>query len=370
MKHIATVLAGACAFICTTASAENLIHIANNGVDSGACGAATEPCRSISQGIANALPGDTLLVRPGKYGDNDGSGFIDRLGEESGGSLPGSTAGVHVSKALTIVSTEGAEATIIDMGNVTAAVVEIVASGVKFGEPGGGFTLTGAQSMGLATGNVTDVVISGNTATRLPFAGFYLPSSGVVEARGNKSIDNAGVGILAMTYSGSGYVVATNNFVTGNHDGIVVGSIASHRIVGNRILGNNAGLQVNYGTSRITGNYVSGNRVGASINGFSNDVTLPRGPQLTRNHFVGNRANGVDVFSGPPGILPVLRENNIFGNGNCGVTHLSETLQLDARNNFWGAATGPSFNEPADPTCGVYQPVRSTPFATSEFAIR
>ena len=100
-----------------------------------------------------------------------------------------------------------------------------------------------------------------------------------------------------------------------------------------------------------------------------------KGPLLIRNNFVGNRANGVDLFPGPAGVITRLRENNIFGNGNCGTTNQSNIggsvgATLDARNNYWGAATGPSFNDPADPACQGLHPTLSEPFASSEFEVR
>ncbi|HWQ69060.1 MAG TPA: hypothetical protein VN494_03740 [Patescibacteria group bacterium] len=41
------------------------LYVANNGMDSGTCGAQAEPCRSITQTITNASDGDTVIVGPG-----------------------------------------------------------------------------------------------------------------------------------------------------------------------------------------------------------------------------------------------------------------------------------------------------------------
>ena len=73
--------------------------------------------------------------------------------------------------------------------------------------------------------------------------------------------------------------------------------------------------------------------------------------------------------------MVALRENNFFGNGNCGVTNQtniggSTPVPVDARRNYWGAATGPSFNDPADPACQGAQPVLFAPYSASEFDIR
>src|SRR5687768_6570851 len=150
MRHAILVLASACALTCAAAAAHaaEIVHVANNGVDTPTCGAAADPCRSISQGITNADAGDTLVVRPGRYGDLDGDGQGASPGEENGGSVAGSLGGVYVNKPLTIISAAGAGATLIDMGNATSATVQIAVDGVKFGERGAGFTVTGAQNYG------------------------------------------------------------------------------------------------------------------------------------------------------------------------------------------------------------------------------
>jgi len=59
------------------------LNVANNGVDSDICGAASAPCRSISQAIANAADGDTVVVGPGRYGDLNGDGRLGGPGEEA-----------------------------------------------------------------------------------------------------------------------------------------------------------------------------------------------------------------------------------------------------------------------------------------------
>src|SRR3989304_4802764 len=86
-----------------TAEAATL-HVRNNGQDSGTCGAAASPCRSISQAIANAVAGDTLMVGPGRYGDLDGDGNFTSPGEEAAEDGSGCFCMIKVDKALTIGS--------------------------------------------------------------------------------------------------------------------------------------------------------------------------------------------------------------------------------------------------------------------------
>src|SRR5262249_19176887 len=57
--------------------------VANNGVDSPTCGTSrTNPCRSISQALANAGDGDTISVGAGRYGDLNGDGAFTLPGAE------------------------------------------------------------------------------------------------------------------------------------------------------------------------------------------------------------------------------------------------------------------------------------------------
>ena len=42
------------------------LAVANHGVDGPTCGAKASPCRSISNAIANASPGDKIVVGPGR----------------------------------------------------------------------------------------------------------------------------------------------------------------------------------------------------------------------------------------------------------------------------------------------------------------
>jgi hypothetical protein len=279
---------------------------------------------------------------------------------------------VRIDKRLSIISAAGAGATIIDMGDTAAAVVEIAVSGVTFGARNAGFTVTGGQTYGVFTANLlTRLKIEGNIASKIPFAGFLINSSGLVELRENAAFGNQ-VGFW-VTGSGPGaHGVISNNIAVGNNSGIVVaGATAAHEVSRNQLTGNEFGLNINYGPARISQNYVSGNRTGVMVNGFS-DEPMQGGPLLVRNYLVGNEANGVDVYPGPAGITVRLRENNIFGNGNCGTTNQTGPTgeTLDARNNFWGAAAGPSFNDPADEACPGLKPTLTAPFSTREFDIR
>jgi parallel beta-helix repeat protein len=369
MKHILGALAGACllgpcAFATTPTG--NTLYVANNGLDTPVCGSPTDPCRSISQGIVNAAAGDTLVVRPGKYGEN-GSGSVDQAGEEFGSTIPGSVAGVYVNKPLTIISSAGAEATLIDVVGTSSVAVQIAADGVTFGARGAGFTITGAQDNGLEAIFVNDVTIAGNIASKNRSYGFAVLSSGVVEVRANSAFGN-GSGFVAFQSPPGAYVRLVNNISIGNTYGMTSrGPASPHQIIGNELTGNDIGLDAAFGPLRIAQNNITGNTRGLEF--LNSGMPTPSPPLVVHNNVFGNKAYGVEIFEVAPGGLPKLRENNIFGNGLCG-THNRANEALDARHNFWGAAAGPSDSDPADNACAELVPTLTTPFATSEFAVR
>src|SRR4051812_32658563 len=100
-------------------AASPLVYVANNGIDAHGCGARAEPCRSITQAMANAANGSIIVVGPGRYGDLNGDGKFDAPGEEHPQSReyqpsPGVPIDlacvVCILKPLQFVSTYGAEA--------------------------------------------------------------------------------------------------------------------------------------------------------------------------------------------------------------------------------------------------------------------
>jgi hypothetical protein len=58
------------------------ILVTNYGTDSSCCGPKASPCRSISQAIENAAPGEVIYVGAGRYGDLSGTGTFTGPGDE------------------------------------------------------------------------------------------------------------------------------------------------------------------------------------------------------------------------------------------------------------------------------------------------
>ena len=153
------------AFASPVASAS--IVVANYGTDSGSCGSSAEPCRSISQAIANAAPNEVIYVGAGRYGDVSGTGTFAGLGDEH--AQPGVANGpdyqscvICISKPVQIYSLNGAAVTYIQANSAASFqnAVYINSAGVSFGSAGHGFTI----SNGGGNGVVVDFEATGPSA--------------------------------------------------------------------------------------------------------------------------------------------------------------------------------------------------------------
>ncbi|HUI24807.1 MAG TPA: hypothetical protein VL403_01885, partial [Candidatus Kryptonia bacterium] len=109
MKRFGQVLLFTAAFGIGAATAAHAAvrYVENYGVDGGACGTLSAPCRSIRQGIVNASAGDVLLVGPGYYGDIDNDGLFTSPGDEAAEVGTGCNCMIKVDKRLTIISRRG-----------------------------------------------------------------------------------------------------------------------------------------------------------------------------------------------------------------------------------------------------------------------
>lgn len=316
-------------------------HVANNGVDESICGGQRSPCRSISQAIANASAGDSILVGPGRYGDLNEDSALGGVGEEAGGC----GAVICVRKAVRLLSREGAERTVIDATGVTPQTngVTVRADDVVFGLPDRGFTVRGAHNIGVLVQSAR-VRIVDNIATANRSAGFGLLGAVPV---GCKLIGNTALG------NDLGFVVF------GDNNRLELNVAQSNTSSGFWLRGNGHHLHHNIAI---------GNRDGAVIGvGGSNHL-------IVRNAFIGNGSHGVNVLQQVTGLI--VRKNNIFGNGtrisssaNRGLSNSSGALVL-ATNNFWGSDTGPGPDPADDIFTNRLSETRFLPFAVKPFEIR
>jgi hypothetical protein len=310
------------------------IFIANNGADSSTCGPTGHaPCRSITQGIHNAANGDLIIVGPGKYGDLNGNGVLGEPGEET--PAANCFCMLAVNKSVTIVSSDGAAATVIDARTVDVFNnVVFTANGAVFGRAGLGFTVTETKAattncFGIDLSNARGVTVEGN----LVVSSHPCPGGGISAAG-----SNPGRGLIQ------------DNQVVGWDTGINVGPNIVNR---NAVQLN--GLGINGFGAAVTGNFVTGNQTGIEANNSKSSVT--------GNAVVGN---GIGILeSSFDGTIPKVESNNIFGNSSCGANFADANVV--ATNNYWGRATGPL---PPGDVCGSGASTAIVkPFATKPFSI-
>lgn len=319
--------------------------VAHTGTDGPTCGLdLASACRSISQAIDLANPGDTILVGPGRYGDLDRSGVLgDIAGEEFGS--PGCSCVVSMNKAVIIISSRGASMTIIDGSTVNVVqTVVVLSTGGEFGRPGKGFTVT-------------------ETGRR----------------NSNGQLDGHGIGIDAANVQVRGnQVIYSRQFGTANDSlgtGIFTVNSAAIRIEGNQVANWSLGIHIpvagaatvskNQVTSNVTGIVARGGKVLGNVvarNGGSG-IVVSQNTTVSGNAVLQNNS-GVSVqtpFSG------LVTRNNMLGNV-CGL-HNQGVVGLNAANNYWGASTGPGA-PPVDRACNTSGGTTTTsPFAAKEFVV-
>ncbi|MGP0020922.1 MAG: nitrous oxide reductase family maturation protein NosD [Candidatus Sulfotelmatobacter sp.] len=321
------------------ASMATTLYVANNGVDTGVCGAKLSPCRSITVALARAAYGATIVVGPGVYGDLNQDGVLgDSPGEEI--QAEDCICMIRINKPVKLVSSAGAEATIIDAKALKHDMytVQIEANNVTFGLPGKGFTVTGT---------------SDNTSSPYAYAGIYVSAGTGVTVSGNQ--------VLGLSYYNPGY--GSYGIEIDPSAGVV--QIQGNQVIGWAIAGISGGPQTTISNNTIAlttldsgiitnGATVSGNLVTANPNG----INLYQGGAVSGNAIIGNYGQGIYASDA----LGTAEGNNIFGNG-CGLN--ASVAGLVADNNYWGAATGPG----ADSICTGSASAVVTPYATTPFTV-
>lgn len=340
--------------------APRLLFVANNDVDNINCGHSANRCRSIGQAISNAADGDQIKVGPGMYGDINQDGVLDGPGEEP--RLAPQYWLVLVNKRLASYSQTGSATTIIVAPqheyHVQLNVVHITANGVAFGRAGGGFTILGGgvgiDSAVVQAGNVSVVgnVAANGTgpASDCDDVGFRLEAQGGrIVASNNVASGHPCAGFLATAVSDHSHVTLDGNTATGNFIGFAVGTVDPDVTTNNVSIDNINGFYIS-GTSTYMRNIVINNSEG----GF---VVAGDGGTFLENSVIGNPGGGFIVHVRQTSNVAIHR-NNIFANGagensdNCGVRNGSLAI-VDARENYWGAASGPGSDpaDNADPGC-------------------
>lgn len=351
-------------------------YVASNGVDAPACGTAAAPCRSLTQAITLAGAGGRVIVGPGRYGDLNADGALGGVGEEP---VPGAcTCMINVTQPVTLESTGGAGATVIDVPPTVSLGVRIQADDVVFGKKARGFTISGGfgvmqVDVGFDRASIAGNRITGGVSTGLAMGG---NDHAIV---GNSAVGNGGAGFVLGGVASTGFRVSKNLAAENGQQGLNIRG-RGFKVSGN-VASNNggAGFSVFYDAfapaAAVTGNVAAGNGDKGFILGTA--AALPGTPVARRNAAIGNRRGG--IFMSGSGVR--VEDSNIFGNGslpdvagaggllNCGIISGLPTPVV-AENDYWGASTGPGA-DPADEVCvkGAGS-IDASPFATAAFNVK
>ena len=290
---------------------------------------------------------------------------------------------LHVTKRVTIVSRDGAGATLLDAGGAAIDVVRLDAAGTVFGKKDQGFTLTGGGVEGLRS-QADEVVIAGNVAVGNGDDGIAV-SAQHVTVTDNRAIANGDLGFqcsgtddstflrnVAIDNADNGFNVDNRNVFTDNlatqngRNGFVAQS--GNTLKGNVALGNAMnGFTIN-DDNVITSCTANANHNGFRLGGQRNAVT--------KSAVIDNFGVGITATAAGNAVT----KTSIFGNGggavnvsganiNCG-TLAADGVTLHATQNFWGAAAGPGA-DPADLACnGLGATTNVTPVATKDTKVR
>ena len=308
-----------------------VLYVAPNGADPD-CGPLATPCQTITQAIVNATDGDRIIVGPGIYGDIDGDGAFGSVGEEPAQSGFGCDCVVLVNKRVTLESSAGAGATIIDAAS-TARGLLVTVSGVVIGRRDRSFTIRNGGA---------GIVLDGGESTELTS----------VRVEDNRLMRN-GVGISTQGARGA---VVTGNVIT---DNLFLGASLGGDVqtfAGNVVAGSLFAIDTGAGDNTVSDNVVIENMLGIMVGPGAHDIR--------RNTVTGQLEEGITIASAGSGAYAgfVLTSNNLFGNGltasNCAIAS-AHPEAIKAERNYWGRTTGPG-PDPADEACGVLD---TTPFA-------
>jgi len=337
------------------------LYVGNNGVDGSGCGDATRPCRSIGQAVALASGGDRIVVGPGLYGDLSGDGSFGGAGDEA---PPGDCACmIKVDRRLTIESSAGAAATVIDTGaNTRLRAVRIQAPNAVFGTRNKGFTVRASSGLGIEVAE-NDVRVESN----IVFGGL------LVQSEGAELVGNTATGARQGFIVANGRATLTGNVArAATEDGFLLHG--DNEVRGNVATGN--GLRgfriIDAGRSSVTGNIAMGNGADGLTLASGDNVEV-RGNTFAANGQAGVRVIG--IFAHPP----LVSRNNFLGNGSrgdsttglfgCGIVNELGAL-VKATGNFWGTAAGPTGGSPADRVCnGVASTTSAGSVAANQFPI-
>ena len=306
------------------------LFVGVTGSDAAPCGAKS-PCRSISRALALAAEGDRIVVGPGRYGDLDGDGVLGEAGEET--PTPGCGCMLAVNKPVSLTSSHGSAATVIDARGVDVATnVLLLMTEGEVGRPGKGFTITPTAR---------------SACTALAIDSVNIDVRGNQIAKDAASPTGGGSGIRTVPFPEP--MVIEGNQVTGFTIGMQIegtGKVVRR----NQVALNEVGIAADHGT-------IDGNVVTANVRGIDSAGSA----RIVNNTLYGNTELALFISAGFTG---VIAGNNIAGSDSICDLYNNGVPTLVAAGNWWGAATGPA---PGRVCNGIGVTTTFAPFATKPF---
>jgi hypothetical protein len=370
------------------AYAANTLYVnAATGVDGPSCGAQGSPCQTISQAVANASSGDTIVVAPGTY-DESVSIFTSDLtleGAQTGN--PGSAARAAEDPATESVVTGGT--ILVDADHVTLDGFSFGFAGNQVFTQAASSTIENDVFSGYQPEGCCDSALGGSTAPDAEVVHNYFTSptahlfdSGGAVVQWSSPADCSGVDVSDNIFddasaddlsnifffcdgqSGEAPVTVSGNQDIGNNSSFAIFQAMAGPVdvTGNTVsmVTANAGTGMifdddpNLGAVHIRGNTLTGSPfravkiiVGNDCCGFAGPIDAPF--TITGNDFSGN---GVGVYVGAGALVSgasvVLRANNLSNESGDGdpATGLyngaNPGATVDAGDNWWGCNAGPN----------------------------
>lgn len=348
--------------VTTTVFGQTTWNVPGDGSDT--CTVVNSNCSTIQGAINAATSGDTINVAAGNYPENL------TLGKSL--TLEGAQAGVDACGRAANESVIATSGTLLTLQTGSA---DSIIDGFTFS--GGSLQITSS------TGPIDNLQIMNNRFIGFTGNAVFLNDSGVDITISQNSVDGSsqvGGGAIHLDQDNfDGFHLTDNcvsNGVTGyfvdgtrnvgssiNRSPLISGNIFENNVTGanigrkaiedGEISGNTFstndfdGLQGGPKDMMITGNSFTGNgRSGLALTGFGGDTDSTRGAQgnsITNNCFSDNVSEGLFFSSGqfPGTIASNTANNNNFTNNTAGATY-GGTETINAENNWWGAADGPS----------------------------
>lgn len=312
-------------------------RVTNTGTDSGTCGSASSPCRSISQAMENASGGDTVSVGAGIYGNVSGDGSFTHAGDEHPQLVnrPRRTGTdgciICITKPLKVLSLHGASATIIvgASSQTWPATVQITSPGATFGGVGQGFTVTGGNAIGVYVDqDALDPVLQKN----INIAGNVDQGDGTgFSFNGLQFTDRP---CPDPSCAATATVFFTNNQASGNGTGF---AFEDNAFTGGAVFKNNVASGAGTGFSMLTGfQSEEGGASGAGNVSVTGNVAIHNGMgflleqtgPITGNSAFANAQTGFQVVPGA-----VFQGNSAIGNSGPGMIVQDSSDRFDDANN-------------------------------------